>query len=175
VNNDGYADVILGSHMGIYFGGAGAAYVIFGMASGFANVDLASFISSDSTGYIIQGAMRTGQVGKSVSGAGDINGDGFDDVIVGAPRTEPFGAGRTQAGAAYVIFGKAAGFTTLAIVNFTSSPSTGYIIQGAIEYAKLGMAVAGAGTYVIIIGVVSVYIWYNCVYCCDTCYICMTT
>jgi hypothetical protein len=128
VNNDGYADVIVGAGSK-WVGGAGAAYVIFGMASGFANVDLASFISSDSTGFIIQGAVAGDWLGMSVSGAGDVNGDGFDDVIVGAPLADPnVGAGRSQAGVAYVIFGKAAGFTTLAIVNFTSRYANCYIL-----------------------------------------------
>ena len=45
--------------------------------------------------------------GCSVASAGDVNGDGFDDLIVGAPCADPNGA---YAGASYVVFGKAAGF-----------------------------------------------------------------
>ena len=45
--------------------------------------------------------------GRSVSSAGDINGDGFDDVIVGAPFASTNG---TQSGSSYVVFGKTSGF-----------------------------------------------------------------
>jgi hypothetical protein len=56
VNGDGYADVIIGAPYAAPNGrdGAGAVYVLFGKKSGFATVDLATFNSSDSAGYIIQ-------------------------------------------------------------------------------------------------------------------------
>jgi hypothetical protein len=44
--------------------------------------------------------------GYSVSGAGDVNGDGIDDVIVGAPLANP--RGDLNAGESYVVFGRAA-------------------------------------------------------------------
>jgi hypothetical protein len=145
VNGDGYGDVIVGA-----YGAdpnnrdkAGAAYVIFGMASGFANFDLASFTSGDSSGYIIQGAAAYDNLGFSVSGAGDVNGDGFDDVVVGALAADP--NGRSAAGAAYVIFGKASGFATLDTASFTSGDSSGYIMQGAAANDYLGYRVSGAG------------------------------
>ena len=58
-------------------------------------------------GFIIQGDAADDQAGFSVSSAGDVNGDGFDDLIVGAPAGDD---GGTNAGEAYVIFGKAGGF-----------------------------------------------------------------
>jgi len=46
-----------------------------------------------------------------VASAGDINGDGFDDLIVGAGRADAAGNAKPNAGAAYVVFGKAGGPT----------------------------------------------------------------
>jgi hypothetical protein len=69
-------------------------------------------------GFVINGAYRGDQSGFSVSGAGDVNGDGLDDVIVGAPRSSPNGlySGATGAstnslysGQSTVVFGKADG------------------------------------------------------------------
>ena len=61
-------------------------------------------------GFIIQGDAAGDHAGCSVSSAGDVNGDGFDDLIVGAPYGDD---GGTNAGEAYVVFGKASGFGTL--------------------------------------------------------------
>jgi hypothetical protein len=97
VNGDGFADIIMGAWGAESY--AGAAYVIWGKAGGIATVDLASFVSSDSTGFMILGAA-------TVSGAGDVNGDGFDDIIVGADDADP--NGRDDAGEVYVILGKQA-------------------------------------------------------------------
>jgi hypothetical protein len=58
-------------------------------------------------GFSLSGAGAGDFAGGSVSDAGDVNGDGFGDLIIGAPFAHPNGA---ESGAAYVVFGKAAGF-----------------------------------------------------------------
>jgi hypothetical protein len=107
INNDTYADVIIGAYQAnrdnIF--DRGVVYVIFGKRSGFETVDLLSFISGDSTGYMILGAMARDGLGRSVSGAGDVNNDGFDDVLISAYRKTL--NGREGSGAVYVIFGMA--------------------------------------------------------------------
>jgi hypothetical protein len=72
------------------------------MKDGFVDVDLASFTSGNS-GFIIKGAESYAYLGHSVSGAGDVNGDGYADVIVGVPDADSNGL--LENGAAYVIFG----------------------------------------------------------------------
>ncbi|MCP4306408.1 MAG: hypothetical protein GY788_16390, partial [bacterium] len=58
-------------------------------------------------GFIVQGDVAGDWAGRGVSSAGDVNGDGFDDLIVGAPRGDD---GGSYAGEAYVVFGSGSGF-----------------------------------------------------------------
>ena len=83
VNGDGRADVIVGAHRADPSSrtNAGSTYVVYGTASP-SNVDLASLGSS---GFRIDGAAAGDVSGSSVASAGDVNGDGRADVIVGAP------------------------------------------------------------------------------------------
>jgi hypothetical protein len=97
INGDGYTDLIIGAPAD-----GGRAYVVFGAASGIGSkVDLYSLDGTE--GFRMLASTSAFSVGKSVASAGDVNGDGYDDVIVGASS---FGSG----GSAYVVFGKASGF-----------------------------------------------------------------
>ena len=79
---------------------------MFGKASGFAaNIDLSAL--DGATGFKLSGAAANDNSGYSVASAGDVNGDGFADLIVGANGADPHG---TNSGASYVVFGKASGF-----------------------------------------------------------------
>jgi hypothetical protein len=51
---------------------------------------------------VINGVSAGDYSGSSVSAAGDINGDGFDDLMTGAPLADPNGV---DSGASYVVFG----------------------------------------------------------------------
>ena len=136
VNGDGFADLIIGAPGNDAGGsGAGAAYVIFGKAAGFGDIDLTSL--STSAGFTIQGAAANDAAGSSVSSAGDVNGDGFDDVIIGAPGN---GDGP---GKAYVVFGKAEGLANINLA--TLSEAEGFLIQGEANGGKAGSSVSSAG------------------------------
>ncbi len=72
--------------------------MVFGKASGFGDIDLATVdVAASGQGFsaFSGGCRRPG--GRSVSSAGDINGDGFDDLIVGAYRGNGSGNGKTGA------------------------------------------------------------------------------
>ena len=81
--------------------------MVFGSAAGFAaSLDLAALDGTN--GFRLDGIDADDRSGVSVAGAGDVNGDGIDDLIIGAPGADP--GGRYYAGESYVVFGSAAGF-----------------------------------------------------------------
>ena len=81
--------------------------MVFGKATGFgAALDLSTLDGSN--GFRIDGIDISDFSGRSVSSAGDVNGDGFDDIMIGASGADP--GGDTSAGESYVVFGKATGF-----------------------------------------------------------------
>jgi hypothetical protein len=136
VNGDGFADIVVGR---AYDGGrAGAAYVVFGKATGLANIDLANL--APSAGFAIHGAAAGDLAGLAVASAGDVNGDGFNDMIVGAPLAD---RGGINAGAAYLIFGRAAGFGTVDLAHL--SPAVGITFLGHVPDDRAGFAVSRAG------------------------------
>ena len=146
VNNDGYDDLLVGA-TGVSTNGkvgnfniTGAAYVVFGKASGYtANLNLSTL--NGANGFQLFGIVEGDGAGYSVSSAGDINGDGFDDVIVGASGANAPG---TNSGAAYVVFGKASGFAA----TFSASSLTGangFRITGAPAFSTAGASISGAG------------------------------
>jgi len=141
VNGDGFGDVAIGVYGGDDGGNySGEAYVIFGKASGFGEIDLSTALSA-TDGFHIIGDADNDNLGASISSAGDVNGDGFDDVIIGATNND---AGGSNAGAAYVIFGKASGFTTIDL-NTALDGDNGFKILGDAANDKAARSVSAAG------------------------------
>ncbi len=127
VNGDGYGDVIVGAYWdGDAGNGAGSAYVYLGGASGVDPAAETKLVASDAAAEDI--------FGYSVSGLGDVNGDGYADVIVGAEYDDDLG---TDSGAAYVYMGSATGVDPASETKLSAS-------DGATE-DWYGKAIAGAG------------------------------
>ncbi|GAB4222361.1 MAG: hypothetical protein Kow0062_19400 [Acidobacteriota bacterium] len=102
VNGDGYSDVIVGARQ--YDGGQtdeGRALVYHGSAAG----------PSTTADWTAEGNQAGAYFGGSVATAGDVNGDGFADVIIGALL---YDGGETNEGRAYVFFGSPSGLSTTA-------------------------------------------------------------
>ena len=154
VNGDGFADLIVGARFGDDGGGAaGEAYVVFGGSGTFGVADVASRQVIDlknlsaSEGFIIQGDSANDRAGYSVSSAGDINGDGFADVIVGANEGDD---GASGAGEAYVVFGGSGTFGNTVsgrqVIELSGlSSSEGFIVQGAVAGDSTGHKVGDLG------------------------------
>lgn len=141
VNGDGIADILVGAPKADGNGvDAGAAYVVFGKAGATgADIDLANLAAAN--GYTIRGGAAGDAAGSSLSSAGDINGDGIADLIVGAPLVDE---GGTEAGQAYVIFGKAGG-TRASIDLATLAPADGFSIKGDLAFDKAASSISAAG------------------------------
>jgi hypothetical protein len=145
VNGDGRPDVIVGAPFEDNNGRAnsGSAYVVFGRPE-LGTIDLASLGDG---GFRIDGA-RPGQLaGRAVAGAGDVNGDGRSDLIVGAPglaSATPSGEERKNVrGRAFVVFGRT-GSSSLDLANLGGA---GFEIDGRRSFYSdgFGLAVDGAG------------------------------
>jgi hypothetical protein len=122
VNGDGYADVIVGANGSDAAGlDVGRAYIFFGGVT----VD-------NIPDVIITGTLITENLGNSVAGAGDVNNDGYGDVIVGAYANDL--AGGNNSGKAYLYLG---GSPMNNVVDVT--------FNGSAAFDYFGVCVAGAG------------------------------
>ncbi|SGZ76788.1 Flagellar hook-length control protein FliK [Bathymodiolus thermophilus thioautotrophic gill symbiont] len=141
VNGDGLDDLIVGSpSAGAIASNAGKSYVVFGKANG-AVVNL-SVIASGMGGFVINGENTFDLSGSSVSSAGDVNGDGLDDLIVGADNASTVTS--AYAGKSYVVFGKK-GSTTAVNLSAIASGTGGFVINGENTFDLSGSSVSSAG------------------------------
>jgi hypothetical protein len=140
VDGDGLGDLIIGAPKASPAGTAsGAAYVVLGKAD-LGPVHLAD-VATGIGGFAIYGAKAGDASGRSVAGAGDVNGDGLADVVVGAYGADP---GGSFSGAAYVVFGREAGKPT-SLADLDDGMGGGFAVHGEVSLDFAGFAVGGAG------------------------------
>ena len=99
VNKDGIADLLIGAYGATAL--AGKSYVVFGRAGIGGNRSLALSSLDGTSGFVLNGEQRFDQNGRAVASAGDVNGDGIADLVIGAPGIS------TSIGKSYVVFGGA--------------------------------------------------------------------
>ncbi len=109
-------------------------------------VDLSAVIDSKHA-FALQGETAGDRSGISVSGAGDINGDGMEDLVIGAPYASP-SARRYYAGKSYVVFGTrnvSAWQNGLLDLGSLSDGRRGFVLQGETVWDGSGGSVSCAG------------------------------
>ena len=133
VNNDGFADIIVGAP---WYGNGqareGAAFVYHGSASGLSTARSAPGGPTPKPDWRVESDQEGASLGWSVATAGDVNADGYDEVIVGA---DYFDKGQADEGAAFVHHGSAAGL----------GPAAAWTGESDQEYSYFGRSVATAG------------------------------
>ena len=123
VNGDGLADVIIGARD--YTSGQaneGRALVYLG----------STIVATPTPNWVVESNQEDGGLGTAVACLGDVNGDGYSDVLVGASA---YDYGQTDEGAAFLFLGTQSGLTVLPFWYCESNQA----------YARLGLTVAAAG------------------------------
>ncbi len=128
VNGDGYSDVVIGAYSYDeipFFTNDGKVYVYHGSAGG---------LSASPINILDGPNENNANLGISVACAGDVNGDGYSDVIAGAPYLDD--GGSFDEGAAFIYFGSASGSSALPTITLRDANQA---------YAEFGISVASAG------------------------------
>lgn len=129
VNGDGRGDVLVGAP----FGGRGRVYLILGKATGWGT---SVPLSSAEASFLGETSFPS-MPGFSLDGVGDLNGDGLDELLVGAPK---FSTDSLFIGKAYLFLGRSAGW----VQNDTLSHADKSFL-GSLSGDEMGTCVAGAG------------------------------
>lgn len=138
INNDNFLDIAIGATADS--GTKGKVYVLFG-GTRQNLINLAAQINSSgieniltgANGFILQNPLMTSQLGSSVAGLGDFNGDGTSDFAVGAPSGSEV----------FIIYGKKTNFSkSLSLSSLVTQPTDGFMISGS---WSLGNQIANVG------------------------------
>ena len=146
VNNDGMPDFIISHETAIdpstQSYGSGRAYVVFGSKTYPAILELSAL--APGVGIIIHGGQVFGQLGVSAKGAGDTNGDGIDDLIIGANYARDTPTDTTE-GISYLLFGGSLFYNNIDVA--TLNTSKGVKMPGVNKHDRSGFSVSAAGDF----------------------------
>lgn len=134
-NNDGYDDLAVSAFgAGSSLPHSGAVYIFNGLSSGIASCDMSTGCLPNAT---ITGAHASDYIGSGVGNAGDINGDGYDDLLVGAGLTAPLFKGYAS-----IFMGSSGGISSC---DLSSGCIGSVTIIGVADGDGFGFTVSGLG------------------------------
>lgn len=128
-NGDGLADILVT--------GVGGVYLIFGRTTGYGYLNLSE---PDFGGFRVTDDTGTAELGYSLGGGSDLNQDGLDDIIIGAPNAGPY-----NTGAALILFGSNTAHGDIELQGFESGTDTGFVVTGAASFSQAGYGVSMPG------------------------------
>ena len=147
INGDGVSDLIISAPFAnpIGINGGGECYVIFGGAGIGAGGAFDPSTLNGTNGFVVNGVNNYDFIGSAVSSAGDINGDGMDDLAIGAYYATVGSYYYSNEGRCFVVFGGAGvgvgGTVELSALNGTN----GFVVNGSESFDEVGSAVSSAG------------------------------
>ena len=140
VNGDGFADILIGNPNKFDYADKvykrGESYLIFGHGDSW-SAELDSSALDGTNGVLIQGINEYDEAGSAVSTVGDLNNDGYDDMVVAAPRQ-----GDNDAGQAYLLFGHSGDWQNIKLADLSAVDGISISRNNS---KMLGIAVANAG------------------------------
>lgn len=142
MNGDGIDDFLIAAPGHPTFGAvSGKVHVVFGVQGGLpAALDLSALDGSN--GFTIAETMADTLFAYSAAAAGDVNGDGLGDIVIGAPGTKAWDG--FYPGVAYVIFGSSTPFAAQFDLT-TLNGGNGFRLVGSRNGGTTGDIVAGVG------------------------------
>ena len=153
VNGDGFADLLIGAPGGDAAGdgvfntglNAGESYVVFGKSNWSDSPTLDLSMLNGTNGFKLFGVYTNDVVGNAVSGAGDVNGDGFDDLLIGGPGFDAAAHTKLDVGESYLVFGKPDWSASPTLDLSKLNGTNGFTLFGVDERGNSGRALSAAG------------------------------
>lgn len=151
-NNDGYRDILLGAPFQEYsYTDQGMAYLMLGKASYTTPYDLNFADNKNSDNMIrLRGEAAGDYLGAQLSSAGDLNGDGYAEILLGSSYND---AGASDAGAVYLFSGRDyQEFQTIYSVSVANAKFTGAVAKDYASHGRMIGDVNGDGYKDLLIG-----------------------
>lgn len=145
VNGDGIDDFMIGAPYAPDDDDAGVNYVIFGRSTSWTSPLSLADVGGTLPGFQLVGERDGDEAGTAVSSAGDFNGDGIDDLIIGVKLADP--DGRNRAGISYLVLGSEDPFPASMSLSDVGTTVAGMKILGEVTYDYAGFSVASAGDF----------------------------